>query len=113
MGRLFIVFALLTATAAGGWFVSNLAAAQTPDTMLEARLGDKIRVMDAPLGCRVVRMRQLGGRVVIDCRRAGSLGGTYGTLLTAREAVLVQFESSRVAKRVAVAVHEGESRRCK
>ena len=32
--------------------------------------------------------------------------GTYGTLLTAREAVLVRFESGKTAKRVAVGVHE-------
>lgn len=113
MRRLLTISIAVTAIAAGGSFAANLAAGvvQTPDTVIEARLGDQIRVVDAPIGCRVVRMRQLGRRVAIDCRRAGSLRGTYGTLFTAREAALVHFESSRSAKRVAVAVHHGEVRR--
>jgi hypothetical protein len=58
-------------------------------------------------------MRQFGGRVVIDCRRAGALRGTYGTLFTAREAVLVEFESSKTAKRVAVGVHHQDLQCCR
>jgi hypothetical protein len=57
-------------------------------------------------------MSQFGGRVVIDCRRAGPLAGTYGTLLTAREAALIRFESRHVAKRFAEATHDGSIRRC-
>lgn len=115
MRRLLVLSVLVAAIAAASSFVGSLAAgvAQTPNTVIEARLGDRIRVVDAPIGCRVVRMSQLGGRVVVDCRRAGSLRGTYGTLFTAREAALVQYESSRTAKRVAVAVHEGEIRQAR
>ena len=60
--RLLACSGLVTAIAAGGWFGSNLAAAKAPVTVLEVRLGDKIRVVDAPIGCQVVRMRDLGGR---------------------------------------------------
>jgi hypothetical protein len=111
MRRAFVASAVVTSVAASGWFAS--AAAQPSRTVLEARIGDTIRVVDAPMGCRVFRMRQLGGRVTMDCRRAGALRGTYGTLFTAREAVVVRFESKRVAKRVAVAVHGSAERRCR
>jgi hypothetical protein len=103
---------VLTSVAAMAWFLSSLAAAQTPADVLEARVGDRIRVVDAPIGCRVVRMRQLGGRVVIDCRRTGALTGTYGTLFSAREALLVEFKSRGTAKRRAEGVHFEPLEKC-
>lgn len=111
MTRVLGASAVVTLIAASGWFAS--AAAHGSGTVLEARIGDTIQVVDAPLGCRVFRMRQLGGRVTIDCRKSGALPGTYGTLLTAREAVLIGFESNRTAKRVSVAVHDAAARRCR
>jgi hypothetical protein len=81
--------------------------------VVEVRPGDRIRVEGAPVGCRVVRMREFDRRVVIDCRRAGALEGTYGTFISGREAVLVRYESARTAKRVAVGVHERSSKRCR
>ena len=112
MRTLVVALAVVAAIFVGGGLAAGLATANTRDSTLEARLGDTIRVVDAPLGCRITRMRQLGGRVVVDCRRAGRLAGTYGTLVSAREAILVRFQSKRTAKRVAVAIHEGPSRRC-
>jgi hypothetical protein len=112
MRRLLGSAAVLTAVGCG-WFASSLVAAPTSERVIEARLGNRIQVVGAPVGCRVVRMHELGRRVVVDCRRAGTLAGTYGTLLTGREAVLVRYESSRTAKQVAVAVHEAELRRCR
>jgi hypothetical protein len=115
--RLLLVLAAISAGAAlGGWLASGEAAeaVQAPraDDAIVVRLGDRIRVADAPLGCRVVRMRELGGRVVVDCRRAGPLAGTYGTLTTARESALVRFRSKREAKLILVATHGGQVRRC-
>jgi hypothetical protein len=77
-----------------------------------ARPGDTIRVLDAPIACRVAHVRRLGGRVALDCRRGGPLAVTYGTLLTGREAVLVDFQSAHSAKVVAVARHGADVRRC-
>lgn len=77
-----------------------------------ARPGDRIRVLGAPIACRVAHIRQLGDRVALDCRRGGPLAVTYGTLLTAREAVLVDFQSVHSAKVVAVARHGGNVQRC-
>lgn len=113
MRRLLACSGLVTVIAAGGWFGSNLAAARTPATMLEARVGDSIRVVGAPIGCQVVRVRDLGGRITLDCRRAGALAGTYGTLMTADEAAVMRFESSRRAKLVLVAPHKGGIRQCR
>ena len=107
MRRLLACSGLLTAVAAGSWLGSGLAAAQAPAPVLEVRLGDKIRVVDAPLGCQVVRMRDLGGRIALDCRRAGALAGTYGTLLTAREAAVIRFQSKSKAKIILAATHKG------
>jgi hypothetical protein len=87
---------------------SDSASART----VTVRLGDQVRVEGAPLGCRVVRMRELHGSVVVDCRRAGPLRGSYGTLLTAREAALVRFESSHTGRLVYIAKHQGAIHRC-
>jgi hypothetical protein len=103
----------IAAIVAGGLIGSSFAAGGVPNRTIEVRLGDEIRVANAPIGCRVVRMNQLGGRVVVDCRRAGELEGTYGSLFTAREAVLIRFESNRKARRVAVGVHENDVKQCR
>lgn len=82
-------------------------AASTAPTVLH--VGDRVTVEGQPLGCRVARQ---GGHVVMDCRRGGSLAGTYGTLLTARRARVVRFRSDAVAKVVFVAEHGGGARTC-
>jgi hypothetical protein len=113
MRRLLACSGLVTAIAAASWLGSGLAAAQAPVRVLEVRLGDQIRVVDAPIGCQVIRMRELGGRIALDCRRAGALANTYGTLLTSREAAVMRFQSKSKAKLVVVATHEGGVRQCK
>src|SRR5918999_2927578 len=113
MKRLLACVLAAAALGAAGWSATGPAATSREDTVLSAKPGDRIRVVGAPIGCRVVRMSQLGGRVVVDCRRAGALQGTYGTFLTGREAVLVRFGSGQTAKRVAVGVHERGSRSCR
>jgi len=113
MRRLLACSGLVAAIASGGWYGSGLAAAQAPATVLEVKVGDKIRVLDAPLGCQVIRMRDLGGRVAVDCRRAGPLADTYGTVLTGREAVVMRFLSKSEAKLIVSATHEGGVKRCK
>ena len=73
------------------------------------RVGDTMKVEGAPLGCQVTRRN---GRVVVDCRRAGSLAGTYGTLLDERRVRVARFRSSDTAQVVFKARHRGEARRC-
>ena len=114
--RGFLAVCAVGITAAlGGWFASSEAAdgaSHAKSEMVVVRLGDRIQVADASIGCRVARMRQLGGRIVIDCRAAGALAGTYGTLLTTREAAVMRFRSKRSAKLIVVATHKGGVRRC-
>ncbi len=72
-------------------------------------IGDVMKVEGAPIGCRVA---QRDGRLVIDCRRAGRLSGTYGTLFDARRVRVTRFESSDTAKVVFKAKHRGRAKRC-
>ena len=88
------------------------AAGATGGRTLVVKVGDRIRVVDAAVGCRVARVRELHGRIAIDCRRAGALRGTFGTLLTDKQAALVQFRSKHTAKLVTVARHQGEAQQC-
>lgn len=103
----------LAILASSGWSATGEATEMRTHKLFEVKPGDRIRVVGAPLGCRVARMKQLGGRIVVDCRRAGALSGTFGTLLSAREAVLVRFESRTTAKRVTVGTHERGAESCR
>lgn len=85
---------------------SSSAAAPTQQTL---RIGDEVHVDGAPIGCRVTRRQ---GRLALDCRRAGALEGTYGTLLTHRTAEIVRFSSNRDGRVVFRARHRGSARTC-
>jgi len=114
MSRQLALLALGTAMGLCVWLGSSVALGggdRSAQTFI-ARPGDKIRVLGVPIACRVVHVREFGNRVALDCRRGGPLAVTYGTLLTAREAALVDFESAHRAKVVAVARHGGDVRRC-
>jgi hypothetical protein len=78
-------------------------------TSVVLRVGDTMTVEGAPIGCQVTRRN---GRVVIDCRRAGRLAGTYATLLDERHVRVARFRSSDTAKVVFKARHRGKARRC-
>jgi len=110
--RLLVVPVLCAALACGAWLGTATGDAGMPARTLVARPGDEVHVQGAPLACRVVRVRELGRRIALDCRRGGKLAGTYGTLLTAREAAVVAFANARTAKVVSIATHGGEVRRC-
>jgi hypothetical protein len=73
------------------------------------RAGDKMVVEGGSVGCQVIVR---GGRPVVDCRRAGALRGTYGTLISERRAEIARFRSSRTAKVIFTAKHYGGARRC-
>jgi hypothetical protein len=72
-------------------------------------VGDVMEVDGAPIGCKVARR---GGRIVIDCRRAGRLAGTYGSLFDERRVRVTRFRSSDTAKVVFKAKHRGRAHRC-
>jgi hypothetical protein len=109
-----LVFAAALASAlltlAAGRLTAH-AATRPTETMLS--VGDRFRVDGAPLGCRVARISSYAHRVFVDCRRAGQLRGTYGTLLSSREALVVRFRSAHTAKVVFQATQEGSGSRCR
>jgi hypothetical protein len=104
---------LLLAGIAAGIVISSSAAdlfaATTPP---ELEVGDRFRVRGVGIGCRVANISELGGRTVVDCRRAGPLAGTYGAMVSEREVAVVQFRPGREAKIVFEARHKGSARRC-
>jgi hypothetical protein len=105
----------VVAMALGAWLVVDggaNAASGAPGRSVAVRVGDSIRVVGAPIGCRVARVTQLEGRIALDCRRIGAPAGTYGTLLTPRKAALVRFETMRTARMLVVASHGGGVRAC-
>lgn len=76
---------------------------------LVLRVGDTLRIDGSPMGCQVTRR---GGRPVIECRRDGSLKGTYGTFISDRTVTVARFRSSRTAQTILTAKHGGGWRAC-
>jgi hypothetical protein len=108
------LLAVLAAVAIGATATLAIAprdgakAANPAPTVL--KVGDRVQVEGQPVGCRVANQ---GSKVVMDCRRAGTLAGTYGTMLSSRAAQVVRFRSNKVAKVVYTATHHGSTRRCR
>jgi hypothetical protein len=86
---------------------ANAAGSAQPTVL---KVGDRVVVDGQPMGCRVARQ---DGRTVMDCRRGGQLAGTYGTMLSARKALVVRYRSNSVAKVVFTATHGGGAHLCK
>jgi hypothetical protein len=91
---------------------AGVPAASAP-APYELEVGDRFWVNGASIGCRIARIDELGGRTVVDCRRAGALAGTYGAMLSSREALIVQFRDARAAKVVYEARHQAGARQCR
>ena len=83
------------------------APGPVPQTLL--KVGDTLRVDGAAMGCQVTRR---GARPVLECRRDGSLSGTYGTFMTDRRLTVARFRSSRTAQTILTARHGGGWRAC-
>jgi hypothetical protein len=119
VSRLFVMACLLSLVAASAMAVTlargDRAAAQlpvpvpTPPQQLVLKVGDTLRVEGAAMGCEVTRR---GGRPMIECRRAGSLAGTYGTFMSDRKVIVARFRSSRTAQTILTARHGGSWRAC-
>jgi hypothetical protein len=114
MSRALIVAAVVaafiagTATAPGDPAGAQAAANDT----VTLGVGDRVRVEQAAVGCRVGRLSSYAGRIFVDCRKAGPLAGTYGAFLGERELLVVRFRSGRTAKVVFSAAHQGSASRC-
>src|SRR5688500_14093080 len=87
--------------------VPGVPAPSIPQTVL--KVGDTLRVEGAAMGCQVTRR---GTRTVLECRRDGSLKGTYGTFMSDRTVTVARFRSSRTAQTILTARHGGAWRAC-
>jgi hypothetical protein len=65
-------------------------------------VGDVVSVAGAGIGCIV---RQHDGAKALECRRAGSVAGTYGAIFDHRRVRVIRFRSGTVANTVFVARH--------
>jgi hypothetical protein len=114
VARVLTVLAVVAAFIAGALTgPGGPAGAQVPALdPLTLGLGDRVLVDGAGIGCRVTRLSQYGGRTFLDCRRAGSLTGSYATLLGEREVSVIRFVNKRTAKVVFQARHRGAQLKC-
>lgn len=110
MTRTLLLTILVLAVTALGLALREAASARGDAAQnVVMRVGDVMEVEGAPIGCQVARR---DGRIVIDCRRAGRLAGTYGTLFDERRVRVTRFRSSDTAKVVFKAKHRGRAHRC-
>jgi hypothetical protein len=109
--RLFCLIASVVLTALCAYFaVLRPADAARAGRQVVLRPGDVVQLSGAPLGCRFIVPK---GLETLDCRVAGSLAGSYGTLMTAKRVQIVRFRDAQVAKVVFVATQHGGFRTCR
>jgi hypothetical protein len=109
--RLFWLITSVVAIALCAYFaVLRSAHAARTGRSIVVQPGDVVQLSGAPLGCRVIVP---SGAKTLDCRVAGSLAGSYGTLMSVRRLQVVHFRSAHVAKVVFVAAQHGASRTCR
>lgn len=109
--RLFFLISSLVLIALCAYFaVLRPARAAHAGQPIFLNPGDRVAVSGAPLGCRVVAP---GGLKTLDCRVAGPLAGSYGTLMSAGRVRVVRFRSAHVAKIIFVATQHGGYRTCR
>jgi hypothetical protein len=89
--------------------VPGVPEAPAAPQQLVLQVGDTLRIDGSPMGCQVTRR---GSRPVIECRRDGSLAGTYGTFISDRTVTVARFRSSRTAQTILTARHGGGWRAC-
>jgi len=110
--RLFCLISFLLAVVFAGYssLLRPAGAGPTQATPVMLDTGETMQVSGAPLGCRVIIPN---GVKTLDCRVAGPLAGSYGTLLSGARLQVVRFRSAHVAKVVFIATQHGGSRTCR
>ena len=92
------------------WSMRPAQAAPSQNQPVFLDVGDSFQMAGKPVGCKVIA--RSGGKF-LDCRIAGPLSGSYGTLMSAKRLNVVRFTSSRVAKIVFTATQHGGFRVCR
>ena|SRR5947208_672924 len=110
--RLVVLIALVVSIPLGAQISSmrsaHAAGSQNEPVFLD--VGDSFQIAGAPVGCKVIA-RSAGKS--LDCRIAGPVAGSYGTLMSATHLNVVRFRSGRVAKVVFTATQHGGFRICR
>ena len=106
-----VAAAMVWVLVAGALYQVNASASAGTTTILS--LGDRIRLDQVPVGCRVARLAGHGKQLFLDCRRTGSLKGTYGAYFGAAKVLVVRHLDARTAKVVFQARHEKKAERCR
>jgi hypothetical protein len=105
-----LVFFVLMAcgVSLGAWDIAGLRSADAgvgrEERSLQIDVGDVVQVSGAGIGC-IVTVRN--GAKTLDCRLAGNLTRTYGTLLSKRDVRVVRFKSNKAGAVVFTARHRG------
>jgi hypothetical protein len=92
------------------WAGGSIQAARPRVKPILLNVGDSIRVSRVPLGCKVVSFE---GRRALDCRIAGALAGSYGTIASGRRLLVVRFRSDHLANVVFEARQHGPANPCR
>ena len=110
--RLVALIALLSSIPLGAlvWSMRPAHAAASQDQPVLLDVGDSFQVTGAPVGCKVIARN---GAKSLDCRIAGPLRGSYGTLMSPTRLRVVRFTSERAAKVVLTATQHGGFRVCR
>jgi hypothetical protein len=115
MMRLFLTIAttaILTAAAVEAFAHDDVAGAARA-TRVTLASGDEVRVEGADIGCRVTSLSGHGKRRYVECRRGGSLAGTYGTYFGNDDVVVVRFLDKSTARVVLEARHDARAKQCR
>jgi hypothetical protein len=67
------------------------------------QVGDTVRVRGTNIGCAVAKRQ---GVTVVECLEAVRRVGTYGTLMSDAQAIVIRFKSSAAAQTVFTAWHK-------
>jgi hypothetical protein len=77
------------------WGGRSIQAARPQVKPIFLNVGDSIQVSSVPLGCKVIPFK---GSRALDCRVAGELAGSYGTIASGKRLLVVRFVNAHVAR---------------
>jgi hypothetical protein len=92
------------------WSGRAIRAAPPQAKPIFLNVGESIQVSSVPVGCKVIRFK---GSRALDCRIAGALPGSYGTISTGQRLLVVRFKSDHVARIVFDARQHGGFKVCR
>jgi len=106
----YILGVFLAFAAAGAACDAVAGAKSAGGAPIVLHIGDTIQLAASPVGCKAgVR----SGVKTLDCRVAGPLAGSYGTLMSGGRVLVIRFRTARTAKVVFEATQRGYAKTCR